>query len=69
MHNTSSSTTHSWVHSKVYHHNQPARMLIFLKLGKQCKDHATLVRISQLPRHLDPIYIEEQDHLQRKRET
>jgi hypothetical protein len=69
MHSTSSSTTHSWVHSKVYHRNQPAHTLLFPKLGEQCKDHATLVQISQLLRHLYHVHTEEKDHLQRKREA
>jgi hypothetical protein len=69
MHSTSSSTTHSWVHSKGYHHNRPAHMLLFPKLDKQYKDLTTLVRISQLLTHLDPVHREEQDHLQRKREA
>ena len=69
MHSTSSSTTHSWVHSKGYHRNQPAHMLLFPKLGEQYKDLATLVQISQLLTRLDPIHIEEQDLLQRKREA
>jgi hypothetical protein len=67
MHNTYSSTTHSWVHLKGYHRNRPAHMLLFQKLGEQYKDLATLVQTSQLLRHLDPVHREEQDHLQRKR--
>jgi hypothetical protein len=69
MHNTSSSTTHSWVHSKGYHRNQPAHTLLYPKLGEQYKDLTTLARTSQLLRHLDPVHKEEQDHLQRKHEA
>jgi hypothetical protein len=63
MHSTSSSTTHSWVHSKGYHHNLPAHMLLFPKLREQYTDLTTLVRISQLLTHLDIVHREEQDHL------
>jgi hypothetical protein len=69
MHSTFSSTTHSWVHSKGYHCNQPAHTLRFPKLSEQYKDLATLVRIFQLLRHLDPVHREEQDQLQGKHEA
>jgi hypothetical protein len=69
MHSTSSSTTHSWVHSKGYHHNQPTHTLLFPKLGEQYKDHATWVQISQLLTNPDHVNREEQDHLLRKREA
>jgi hypothetical protein len=59
MHSISSSTTHFWVHSKGYHRNRPAHMLLFPKPDEQSKDLATLVRISQLLRHLDPVHREE----------
>jgi hypothetical protein len=69
MHNTSSSITHSWVHSKGYHRNRPAHMLLFPKLGEQYKGLTTLVQISQLLTHLDLVHREEQDNLQRKHEA
>jgi hypothetical protein len=69
MHSTSSSKTHSWVHSKGYRRNLPAHMLLFSKLGEQYKDLSTLVRISQLLTHLDLVHREEQDHLHIKHEA
>jgi hypothetical protein len=69
MHITSSSTTHSWVHSKGYHSNLPTHTLLFPKLSKQYKDLATWVRISQLLTYLNLVHREEQDHLWKKCEA